>query len=149
MSRPAARHPKSRRGGDALAVETQAQCRLADENEAGSVRDAGVAGELAAVRSELADLRMLVERLLAGDDPDPDDPLLTTQEIAALTGRGDEAVRTWFVARGLGYYDRVARRYRARRSELVAFLIKEFGLARLPYALRPHLGQPKLSSGKV
>jgi hypothetical protein len=104
--------------------------------------------ELAAVRSELAELRTLVERLLAGDDPDPDDPLLTTQEIAALTARGDEAVRTWFVARGLGYYDRVARRYRARRSELVAFLIKEFGLARLPYALR-NLGQLKSSSDKV
>ena len=104
--------------------------------------------ELAALRFELTELRALVERLLAGDDPDPDDPLLSVQEIAALTGRGDEAVRTWFAGRGLGYYDRVARRHRARRSELVAFLIKEFGAGRLPYALR-NLGQPKLCSGKV
>ena len=95
------------------------------------------------MRSELTELRTLVERLLAGDDPDPDDPILTIQEIAVLTGRCDETVRTWFVGRGLGYYDRVARRHRARRSELVAFLVKEFGTARLPYALRPSLGQPK------
>jgi hypothetical protein len=95
---------------------------------------AAVRSEQAAVRSKQAEQRALVERVLAGDDPD--DPLLTTPQIAALTGRGDEAVRVWFVERKLGYHDRTARRYRARRSEVIAFLIKNFGLARLPYALR-------------
>jgi hypothetical protein len=97
--------------------------------------------EQAAMRREQAEQRALLERVLAGDDLD--DPLLTTQQIAALTGRGDEAVRVWFVDRKLGYHDRMARRYRARRSEVIAFLIKNFGAERLPYALRPYLGQPK------
>jgi hypothetical protein len=50
--------------------------------------------EVAALKGEVANLRSSVERLLAGDDPD--DPLLTIQEIAALTKRNDEAVRLWF-----------------------------------------------------
>lgn len=108
---------------------------------------AAVQAQLAAVQSEQAELRSLVERVLAGDDPD--DPLLTTQQIAALTGRGDEAVRIWFVERKLGFYHRVMRRWVARRSELIAFWIKNFGRERLPYALRPYLGQPKLDRGIV
>jgi hypothetical protein len=101
--------------------------------------------EQAVMRREHAELRALVERVLAGDDPD--DPLLTTQQIAALTGRGDEAVRLWFVERKLGYHDGVSRRWRARRSEVIAFLIKNFAVERLPYALRPYLGQSKLDRG--
>jgi hypothetical protein len=119
-----------RRGGDALWAELE-RLRL----------------EQAAMRREHAELRSLVERVLAGDDPD--DPLLTTQQIAALTGRGDEAVRVWFVERKLGFYHRVMRRWVARRSELIAFWIKNFGRERLPYALRPYLGQPKLDRGIV
>jgi hypothetical protein len=100
-----------RRGGDALWAELE-RLRL----------------EQAAMRRENAELRALVERVLAGDDPD--DPLLTTQEIAALTGRGDEAMRVWFVERKLGRYGRTSRRWRACRSVVIAFLIKSFGLER-------------------
>lgn len=128
MTRPAAR--ARRRGGDDVRATL-----------------ATVQAQLAAVQSEQAEQRALLERVLAGDDPD--DPSLTVQQIAKLTGRGDEAVRLWFVQRKLGYHDLVSRRWRARRSEVVAFLIKNFGLERLPYALRPHLGQPKLTRGMV
>jgi hypothetical protein len=94
--------------------------------------------QLAAVQSEQAQQRALLERVLAGDDPD--DPSLTVQQIAKLTGRGEEAVRLWFTQRQLGHHDLISRRWRARRSEVIAFLVKNFGVERLPYALRPHLG---------
>lgn len=107
---------------------------------------AASAAELAAVKSEVADLRVLVERLLAGDDAD--DPTLSIAQVAKLTGRGHEAVRLW-CHRGLGHHNRALRRYRIRRSELIAFMIKEFGAARLPFSLRPHLDQSKQPGSNV
>lgn len=68
-----------------------------------------------------------------------EDPLLTVAEGAALAGRHIELVRRWCAGGQLGYYDRLARCWRFRRSELIALMIKRHGVDGLPAALRKNV----------
>jgi len=64
------------------------------------------------------------------------DPELTVAKAAELCLRDPETVRLWCTSGLLGTFDRDARRWRIRRSDLVALLVKQHGAENLPAPLR-------------
>ena len=103
---------------------------------------ASAAQRIDQLEAEVSVLRQTVELLAAGDA----DPLLTVQAAALLCGRNAETIRLWCVQRKRGFHDPELKRHRIPRSDLIAFLIENFGAENLPFPLRAFFGSDQTTA---
>ena len=96
--------------------------------------DRAVLAELANLRAEVTELRMLRPRLEALEQQLADHPSFACDEIsvsaaARLAGRSDQTILNWIASERVGRFDRQLRHYRVSRRRLRQYMVFRFGAA--------------------